>query len=424
MGRAARGLSILLVSGLLMTGTAGMTFAEEIPAETEAVVETETAAAEAVIEGAASEEMSAEEATADDEAAPAPEVLQAAADAVLSDNVLSYDELQQAIHNGNPNYQEMVRSLNARIEAYQRAEDQLRFARVDSYSSGKDKKKEDKEEAMELLMEAKVYQSSANMYHKMIENMTSWSSMRSYRQTERRLTAAAQSLMISVVSLRHQKETLAKAAELSEKQLQLAELRKTAGLASDTDVISAESSVYNAKVQLAETEERYQSSYESLCAMVGREPDGSLRIDEIPAPDLSRIDRIDLSVDIPKAIGNNTTLISQRHSNRGKSTQAVNYRMRTNENGDEQLSIRMQELYDDVIAKRDALNAAETAYQKGELEWKNAELKKSAGMLSEADYLSAERAHLSAVASYQAAQLAMTQALDTYDWAVAGQAVF
>ena len=50
----------------------------------------------------------------------------------------------------------------------------------------------------------------------------------------------------------------------------------------------------------------------------------------------------------------------------------------------------------------------------------NADLKYSAGLLDREAYLRQEQSWLDCSASYDAAQLALTNALDTYDWAVAG----
>ena len=70
-------------------------------------------------------------------------------------------------------------------------------------------------------------------------------------------------------------------------------------------------------------EDSLQKTYRNLCYSVGMPDDGTLTIAPLPAPDASRIAAMNLEEDTLKAIGNNTTLISQRKQNRGMATTVV-----------------------------------------------------------------------------------------------------
>ena len=153
--------------------------------------------------------------------------------------------------------------------------------------------------------------------------------------------------------------------------------------------------------------------------MVGRDTDSGLVICEIPAADLAKADSMDLEADTKKAIGNNSSLISSRGT-KATSTAAKNNRNATVEEGEQNLTIQMNQLYENVLLKKSEPQAAQTAFRKAEGQKKNADIKYSAGLLSQEEYLTEEMNYISQTASYKAADLAFTQAADTYGWAVMG----
>ena len=84
------------------------------------------------------------------------------------------------------------------------------------------------------------------------------------------------------------------------------------------------------------------------------------------------------------------------------------------------LKLTFFQLYENVLLKKSELQAAQTAFRKAEGQKKNADIKYSAGLLSQEEYLTEEMNYISQTASYKAADLAFTQAADTYGWAVMG----
>ena len=342
-----------------------------------------------------------------------------AATSVLDDHVLEYGELAEAIRDGNPTMLASLKSYSDRIAQYQKARDDLKFQRIAVYDELKTAKDQDLAEKSSLQMEYETLSMAGERYKSMVESMQEISSTAQLRRTERSMVIAAQALMISYESLKHQENTMAKAVELYETGAELTRLRRQAGLASDTDVLTAENRLLTARTALANVQENLAEVYENLCYMVGQPGDGSLVIAAIPAPDESRIAGMDLAADTWKAIGNNAQLISDRHTKNG-STAHTQVRQMTIGQGEDQLTAKMKELYDAVLQKQSALRTAEVTLQKGQREKQNADLKYSAGLLDREAYLRQEQSWLDCSASYDAAQLALTNALDTYDWAVAG----
>ncbi len=343
----------------------------------------------------------------------------AAAPSVLDDHILEYGELSEAIQEGNPTMLAALKSYSDRLAQYEKARDELKFRRVAVYDDLQTAKAQDSEEESSLETEYLTLKSAGSRYSTMVDNMKETKSTASLKRTEQSMVMAAQALMISYESLKHQESTMAKAAELYETGYSLAQTRRQAGLASDADVLSAQSRLLTAQVSLSNARENLAEVYASLCYMVGQPADGTLVIAPLPAPDESRIGSIDLAADTWKAIGNNQQLISERHTKNG-STAHTDIRQMTIAQGEDQMTAKMKELYDAVLQKQNALRTAEITLQKGQREKQNADLKYSAGLMNRETYLKEEQTWLDRSASYEAAKLALTNALDTYDWAVEG----
>lgn len=337
----------------------------------------------------------------------------------LQDNQLEYNELYTLISRYNPTVEQSLVSFNQSLEDYANAWDELRFGQTSAYTDRQNAKRDgDSENYVYYSQEKAIYKSAFSMYKKMYDSMKK-SSDKSIRSMTRQLTVAAQSLMMSYETLSLQKDTVQKQVEVYEKALNLEKTKQAAGMSTAADVLEKENQLLSAKSSLSSLEESLNSTYSSLCLMVGRDTDSGLVICEIPAADLSRADSMDLEADTKKAIGNNSSLISSRGT-KATSTAAKNSRNATVEEGEQNLTIQMKQLYEDVLLKKSELQAAQTAFQKAEGQKKNADIKYSAGLLSQEEYLTEEMNYISQTASYKAADLAFTQAADTYGWAVMG----
>lgn len=339
----------------------------------------------------------------------------------LKDDVLEYSELQDMIRIYNPTVQETADSYNRTIRQYEDAWAKLKLyqGRV---ASDKDDAKDagDMEQYTYYTAQEQTYKSAASSYNKMLDRMKTVSSTSSQRQVEKQMTVAAQSLMVSYETLRQQQDTLRKMKELYETQYELVIVKEQAGTATSADVLSFKNQALAAESSLAAVEANMESIYDSLCLMVGREADGSLKIASIPPADSSRMEFMNLEEDTVKAIGNNYTLINDRHSLKVNSTSSSNYKLRIMEDGEQKLTSEMKRLYEDVALKRDALEKARTGFEKALLNMQQTNNKYAVGMLSKDEYLMEELNYVQKEADYKAADLALQQAMDIYDWAVLG----
>lgn len=339
----------------------------------------------------------------------------------LKDNVLEYSELQDMIRNYNPTVREASDTYSRSMKQYEDAWAELKLYQGRA-SSDKDDAKDagNTEQYTYYTAQEQTYKAAATSYYKMLDQMKTVSGTSSQRQVERQMTVAAQSLMVNYETLRQQRDTLQKMKELYETQYELGIVKEGVGTATAAEVLSFKNQVLAAESSLAAVKGNMENIYNNLCLMVGRDTDGSLQLASVPSADLTRIESMNLDEDTQKAIGNNYTLINDRHSLKVDSTSSSNYKLRTMEDGEQKLTSEIKRLYGEVILKKDSLEQARTGYEKAQLNKQQADTKYAIGMLSRDEYLLEELDYVQKEADYKAADLALQQSMDTYGWAVLG----
>ena len=160
----------------------------------------------------------------------------------------------------------------------------------------------------------------------------------------------------------------------------------------------------------------------TLCQLLGFDPDTNPEIRPVPQFDMSRLDGINLEQDTVKAIGNNYTLIGQRTSAAGKTNSQIENRNRMIDEGDQKLTIEMQRLYQDVMDKKAAYEAAQTGYAAAEKSYGSSERMYANGLVSEAQFIGMQISYHQKKAALESANLDLWQAMETYTWAIDGQA--
>lgn len=338
----------------------------------------------------------------------------------LQDQVIEYDELGSLIHAYNLNIQEMKKSTDTTCREYTEIRDYLKTERAGS-SRDKDEAKDDgdmEDYAESASLEA-IYRSSASSYNDMIRNLNKYSANKSRIAEERQLTYSAQNLMISWQSIDLQKESLEKLAETYQAQYENTLVSQSAGMATEQEVTSAYNNWQDTLVSLESTKDNEASVFQSLCLILGVDGDG-MELERIPSADVGRISEINLDEDTRTAVNNNTDLISERTSTSDLSTAGLNKKNRAEGELEEKISMKMKQLYEEVMQAKQAYDAAETGYASAELRLSNADQKYGLGMLSHAEYLEEQVQYIQKKTVYESADLALFQALQTYDWAVLG----
>lgn len=265
-------------------------------------------------------------------------------------------------------------------------------------------------------------------------------SLKKTSSTERQVDRQANSLIMNVQSMMNQYEQLvsqramaAKGVELARTARALQDTMQSQGMAVDSDVLSAAASLSSAQSQLASLDAGMEQIYKLLCSFTGYDPASGVTFGATPSADLAAIDAIDVNADKEKAVNNNYNLISLRSSTGGgmtdfqarttKTTTQTENRLRNVEYSENTVRSDIQALYDQILEKRAAYDAAKTAYESGKMVWDAAQIQKQNGSLSQIQYLQQELAWLTTESGYHCAGLELQQAIQNYRWAVAGAAV-
>ena len=366
-------------------------------------------------------------------AEPEPEKYDAATLSKLQANVLEYDELALRVREYNPNISEAWRKYGESKEDYQNMLTELESTYDDSMDNI-DAVLKPLKQAEKLMPQLKgtVKQMSSlkSGYHSLVQGIrdtvTNWDTSKrntsQIRQYEKQVISGAQSAMIGYNTIVDNKATLETMVDLYQKQCDMYQRMAALGLANQTDVVSAQTSLIGAKSQLASLQSQQDSVYRTLCLLLGYDTDSGVEIRNLPDFDMSRLDGMNLKADTKKAIGNNYTLIGQRTSAKGETNAQIAARLNTIEEGEQKLTIEMQRLYQDVLDKKAAYEAAMTGYEAAEKSNGAAQRQYQNGLLSEMQYVGTQISYNQKKAAKESAELDLWTAMNAYDWGIEGLA--
>jgi len=364
-------------------------------------------------------------------AEPEPEKYDAATLSKLQDNVLEYDELALRVREYNPNISEAWRKYGESKEDYQNMLTELESTYDDSMDNI-DAVLKPLKQAEKLMPQLKGKQMSSlkSGYHSLVQGIrdtvTNWDTSKrntsQIRQYEKQVISGAQSAMIGYNTIVDNKATLETMVDLYQKQCDMYQRMAALGLANQTDVVSAQTSLIGAKSQLASLQSQQDSVYRTLCLLLGYDTDSGVEIRNLPDFDMSRLDGMNLKADTKKAIGNNYTLIGQRTSAKGETNAQIAARLNTIEEGEQKLTIEMQRLYQDVLDKKAAYEAAMTGYEAAEKSNGAAQRQYQNGLLSEMQYVGTQISYNQKKAAKESAELDLWTAMNAYDWGIEGLA--
>ena len=236
------------------------------------------------------------------------------------------------------------------------------------------------------------------------------------------LISGAQSLLIAYENICLQKENLLQSITLAEAGVQTTERLAAVGMGIQTDVDSAKQGLSAAKAGLITLEANEVNIRQQLCSMLGWAYNANPEIPAIPAVDMSRVDAMNLEADTKSAIDNNFTLKYNRLSEdtlTDGSVQMENLH-RTLQAEEAEIATSMVKLYNAVLQARSDYYNNQTALGQELTKLATADRQWALGMISKMEHLQAQNAYNSAETSVRAAELALLQALETYDWAVKG----
>ncbi|MCI8453585.1 MAG: TolC family protein [Lachnospiraceae bacterium] len=236
------------------------------------------------------------------------------------------------------------------------------------------------------------------------------------------LIAGAQSAVVGYEQLLLAKENLENGIELLELVYASTQTQAAAGLATQNDVLKARQSLESTQANRITIESNIQKTRQSLCTMLGWAYTDMPEIKKVPCADLTRIARMNPEIDKAAAVDNNLTrryhVLSYETLTDG-SVEQQNM-ARTLENEAAEIASELTNLYNQVLQKQSEYQTAIAAYELEKTKMDTAERKYSVGTIGRLEYQQQVHAYKTAELDIKTADLALFQAMETYDWAVKG----
>lgn len=345
----------------------------------------------------------------------------------LQDNVLEYDELADRVAYFNPTICQIVDRVNDSFDTILENVDEYHEAINDlEYLYDKAIKQMDFDSVVEYKTNEMMFKYAARAMLKANKNRGKVID-RSTRQAKKTFTSVCQQLMVLYNKMAINKATLEKQVELYGKMAEMYETQVGIGMATQTQMLSAQASQYSAQNSLVALTAQMDELKRSLLLLLGWDYDSDVVVGSIPPVDVTEIAQIDFEADKAIAPKNNYAIIEMKNAapndfdGDGK-YKNKDYRAREQgvEQAEEQLAITIEQLYQTLFEQQATLASAETAYQAAQVKWDGAVRKYELGMLGQAEYLGEELAYCAAKAAYESAELDMRQALLNYYWGVNG----
>ena len=236
------------------------------------------------------------------------------------------------------------------------------------------------------------------------------------------LIAGAQSALIGYEQILLQKASLQSTLELLQAVYQSTERQAAAGMATQNDVLSAKQNLDSVQAGLMTVEANEVKIRQTLCTMLGWAYNASPEIPEIPEVDPAKIEMMNLESDTQKALENNFTLKYNRLSKETLTNGSVEMQnlLRTIDAEEAEVKASMVNLYSSVTQAKNELSHTQTALTLEQSKMDLAERKMALGMIGKLEYLQQKNAFATAEVNVRTAELALLQAVETYDWAVQG----
>ena len=348
---------------------------------------------------------------------------------LLQDNVLEYEELGDRIQLFNPN---MI-SAN---EMYWSAMDDVKDQYMAAYEDARDYKEDadDLKDAGGLsTMDGQILYATLRAYEKAMKNAgdkisraynyntkSDSSSYEPVRKGAKQLTSGGQQAMIGYNMAAAQQKTLQTMKEMYEKLYQSTVSMQSLGMATDADVTAAKKNLLNAESALAGLDNTVESLGSTVKLLAGWTGESKLQIQSVPTADLSKIEELNLQEDTALAIRNNYKLIEERHTKTDRSSTRVKSKFRSEAQMEQNLSIQMEQLYQDILESKKNYEAACTAYDQAMVVKNAAEIQFENGSISQIEYLGQMLSYYQAEGEKTNADLSLRQAMELYYWAKEG----
>lgn len=335
--------------------------------------------------------------------------------AQIADNVVAFDEIADRIELYNQTYRNTLLTINSSA---------INSAAAHSMAEEADSLMEDArdvKEADRLLYEE--YKSAARELRRLAAETgnkdLSGQYERKLRQVKNNLTKSVEDVLIQYQQTEANRQTAQIAQELAAQGYRSAQDSYGLGMAAASGVLSAAKGELSAENSVQKLDAGLQTLRQTLQVLLGFGADEPVTFSPVPEPDPERIAHLDLNADTDTAIASNYTLMDTRSAS-AKGTRARGIKNRTVENSKQEIRSAMENLYQEILSKKQAYEAAQTAFSAAQASRAAAERKWSLGMLNRAQYLQEQMSYAQAEGAKTSASLALAKALNDYEWGRAG----
>ena len=343
--------------------------------------------------------------------------------AKLMDNTLEYSEIEDLVKNFNVNISSAWSKFNDNINSLNIALDTLRSAKREM-SSDATAAMNDGDIVNTMLYKAQgkglgmSIQAMGTAKDKLSRQITAANAP--IRNAQEQVVSGVRAIMIGYKNIENQEKILDSMINMYEETLRVANQTGSLGLSTNADIIKAQSDLANARANLLTLKANKEKLYRTLITMCGWSPDADVTVADIPDVSDDDINKLNPSVDINTAIGNNATLIKNRHNTSSKSSSFVDAKLYQSSQDEDILRANINELYNNIITDKGNLAAANAGLEASKATQNALDTQKSLGMLSTAQYLGGRLSVLQKQAEFESARLQLNTDYNAYMQALAG----
>lgn len=357
----------------------------------------------------------------------------------LRDNIMEYDELQMLVEEYNPIYMNNQASFidTKEDEDAEKVRQNLRENAMDAYDRADDLRSQaedyldmgDTNPAMvsfyaSYIASAITVENSALKTAQSADSSYSDSEMKRLKhiQDQAALVRQAQGLFATYNQLRKTMAALETSMALQEALNRSIETKAQVGMATQVDILTSKKNLQSMQSTYTQSQASLESIRQQLCLMTGWKYNDQPEIREVPPVNLARIDLMNPEMDKLMALANNYQLKYNRRAYENmqeKSTDKKNME-RTIKNQEETIKAEIQNLYNDVLQKKTALELAEAELATASTKMNAMEVKRQLGTASQLEYLQEQSTFAAKQIDRETAEMNLFQAMESYDWALIG----
>ena len=239
------------------------------------------------------------------------------------------------------------------------------------------------------------------------------------RPLREQMISAVQGLVVSYKQLETNRSMVAKQLELYQTLYATQQNLFAQNMATALDVQAYENRMNSAAQSLAQIDAGMAQLRKNIALQCGYGPGTEVVIADIPAPDTHFLEGRDYAADRQRAVSGNPDVIEA-----GKVTNFSSYGFTLRDLSENEAagkaSAKMDTLYADVQKQAALCEAAEISRRRAEMTRDSAARQNALGLLGRGEFEGLQMQYISCEAAARLAQLNLTQAIDTYLWALRG----